>query len=68
MNTPRSNGAAPQPNKSCRGRLGLEGLRSDGVETVTGVPVRCMNRLQRLVGLLAARQIGAGHDVTAHCG
>src|SRR5271157_1589561 len=27
------------------------GLRSDGVETVTGGPVRCMNRIVRLVGL-----------------
>ena len=27
------------------------GLRSDGVETVTGGPVRCMNRITRLVGL-----------------
>src|SRR6516225_552105 len=26
-------------------------LRSDGVETVTGGPVRCMNRITRLVGL-----------------
>src|SRR3954464_242623 len=27
-----------------------------GIETVTGVPVRCMNRVERLVGLLAARR------------
>ena len=34
---------------------------------VTGVPVRCMNRSERLVGLLAARPTGAHHDGSAHC-
>jgi hypothetical protein len=38
-----------------------------GAETVTGVPVRCMNRSERLVGLLAARPTGARHDGSAHC-
>jgi hypothetical protein len=37
-------------------------------ETVTGMPVRCMNRVERLVGLLlAARPTGALYDGSAHC-
>src|SRR3954451_21045864 len=32
------------------------GAPGGGIETVTGVPVRCMNRIERLVGLLAARR------------
>src|SRR3954449_3607452 len=32
------------------------GAPASGIETVTGVPVRCMNRVERLVGLLAARR------------
>ena len=38
------NGASPQPAQACRGRVGLEGSGRCGVETVTGGPVRCMNR------------------------
>ena len=53
-----SNEASPQPDEACRGRLAGRGLRSGGVETVTGGPVRCMNRSKRLVGLLAARPTG----------
>jgi hypothetical protein len=36
-------------------------------ETVTGTPVRCMNRLERLVGLLAARPTGALYNGSEHC-
>ena len=32
------------------------GAPSSGIETVTVGPVRCMNRVERLVGLLAARR------------
>ena len=32
------------------------GAPASGIETVTGGPVRCMNRIERLVGLLAARR------------
>src|SRR3954449_13010590 len=32
------------------------GAPARGIETVTGGPVRCMNRVERLVGLLAARR------------
>src|SRR3954462_9721219 len=32
------------------------GAPASGIETVTGGPVRCMNRVERLVGLLAARR------------
>ena len=52
-----SNGASPQPDEPCRGRLG--GRAPVGAETVTGGPARCMNRSKRLVGLLAARPTGA---------
>ena len=34
----------------------VSGAPVGGIETVTGVPVRCMNRIERLVGLLAARR------------
>ncbi len=61
-----TNGASPQPDESCRGRLGWAGSGRVG-ETVTGVPIRCMNRLERLVGLLAARPTGAHDDGSAHC-
>jgi len=40
-----ANGASPQPDKSCSGARRGGRLRSGRVETVTGVPVRCMNRL-----------------------
>ena len=53
----RANGASPQPDESCHGRQG--GRAPVGAETVTGTPVRCMNRSERLVGLLAARLTGA---------
>src|SRR5215204_2648767 len=32
------------------------GAPASGIETVTGVPIRCMNRVERLVALLAARR------------
>ena len=42
------------------GMLGLvasaSGAPAGGIWTVTGVPARCMNRSERLVGLLAARR------------
>ena len=39
------NGASPQPDESCRCGRRFRGLRPVGVETVTGGPVRCMNRM-----------------------
>jgi hypothetical protein len=52
-----TNGAPPQPDEPCCGPVGR--AVPVGAETVTGVPVRCMNRSERLVGLLAARPTGA---------
>ena len=37
----------------------LAGFSGRAGETVTGTPARCMNRSERLVGLLAARPTGA---------
>ena len=44
-----TNGASPQPDEACLWSPSAWGLRSAG-ETVTGSPVRCMNRIVRLVG------------------
>src|SRR3954449_10629412 len=60
-----TNGATPQPDEPCRGWLRLGGSGRSWVETVTGGPVRYMNRSKRLVGLLAARPTGARHDGSA---
>src|SRR4051794_41855551 len=48
--------ASPHARKrASAGRVGV-GAPASGIETVTGGPVRCMNRVERLVGLLAARR------------
>ena len=44
------------PDEACRGGVGVGapvGAPVGGIGTVTGTPVRCMNRVERLVGLLA---------------
>ena len=41
-----SNGALPQPDEPCRGRVGAE-APVGRVETVTDTPVRYMNRSKR---------------------
>jgi acylphosphatase len=49
-----------RPGPTSRAVLGFVSRAPDGrVETVTGTPARCMNRMERLVGLLAARPTGA---------
>ncbi|MGH3905579.1 MAG: hypothetical protein ACRDTE_15555, partial [Pseudonocardiaceae bacterium] len=47
LHTALANGASPQPDEACRGRFGGLGAPVGGVETVTGGPVRCMNRSKR---------------------
>ena len=60
----RLTGLCPSPTN--RAVVGVaSGAPVSGFETVTGGPVRCMNRSKRLVGLLAARPTGAHHDGSA---
>src|SRR5215213_4535916 len=49
-------GLRPMPEGVPRLVASASGAPAGGIETVTGGPVRCMNRVERLVGLLAARR------------
>jgi hypothetical protein len=57
-------GLRPIPTGVVGGRFGWR-APVGGIKTVTGGPVRCMNRVERLVGLLAARPTGAHDDRSA---
>ena len=57
--------AAPHARRrASAGRVGV-GAPAGGIETVTGGPVRCMNRVERLVGRAGRPSTGASHDGSA---
>jgi hypothetical protein len=60
-----SNGAAPQPDEACRGRVGWAGSGRGGRRCPVG-PV--MDRSMAVVGCVSRpRPTGARHDATAQC-
>jgi quercetin dioxygenase-like cupin family protein len=62
---PNTSRAAPDARRhASAGRVG-SGAPVGGIETVTGVPVRCMNRIERLVGRAGRPSTGASHDRSA---
>ena len=50
--------------RASAGRVGV-GAPAGGIETVTGGPVRCMNRSERLVSRAGRPSTGASHDGSA---